>query len=142
MIQQIIVQNFTEFGKMNDIQLYELYCSIPKWTVWNRSRIYPKYIVITGRAFKAPHPHRHYTFDEFVDKLNEDPNFKNVILNVQENIETVIDCFSKEYSFNIDSELFPALTTEQQKLWKKEIECAVKAGAKYGIRLSKTKVIQ
>ena len=127
---------------MNDIQLYELYCSIPKWTIWNRSRIYPKYVVLTGRAFRAPHPHRHYTFEEFVDRLNEDPNFKNVILNVQENVETVIDCFSKEYSFNIDSELFPTLTTEQQKLWKKEIEYAVKAGAEYGIRLSKTKVIQ
>lgn len=40
-----------------------------------------EYVVITGRAFMAPHPHRHYTFEEFVDKLNEDPNFKNVILN-------------------------------------------------------------
>ena len=67
---------------MNDIQLYELYCSIPKWNVTNPSRIYPDYVVITGRAFKCPHPHRHYTFEEFVNKLNEDYNFKNVILNV------------------------------------------------------------
>jgi hypothetical protein len=59
-----------------------------------------------------------------------------------QNIEAVINCFSKEYSFNIDSELFPTLTPEQQKLWKKEIEYAIKAGAEYGIRLSKTKVIQ
>jgi hypothetical protein len=66
---------------MNDLQLYELYCSIPKWTIWNRSRIYPEYVVLTGRAFSAPHPHRHYSFEEFVDKLNKDPNFKNVILN-------------------------------------------------------------
>jgi hypothetical protein len=66
---------------MNDIQLYELYCSIPKWTVDNPSRIYPKYVVITGRAFSAPHPYRHYSFEEFVDKLNEDYNFKNIILN-------------------------------------------------------------
>ena len=66
---------------MNDVQLYELYCSIPKWTVNNQSRIYPDYVVLTGRAFRAPHPHRHYSFEEFVDKLNEDPNFKNVILN-------------------------------------------------------------
>lgn len=44
---------------MNDWQLYELYTSIQL----------------------KPHLHRHYTFEEFVDKLNEDPNFRNVILN-------------------------------------------------------------
>lgn len=68
---------------MNDLQLYELYKSIsltptepPLW-----SRLYPKYVVRTGRSFASPHPHRHYTFEEFIDKLEEDPNFKNVILN-------------------------------------------------------------
>lgn len=68
---------------MNDWQLYELYTSIPlrptSLELW--SRLYPKYVVITGRTFSAPHPHRYYTFEEFVDKLNEDPNFRNVILN-------------------------------------------------------------
>ena len=66
---------------MNDWQLYELYTSIPLREIGKPSRLYPKYVVITGRAFSAPHPHRHYTFEEFVDKLNEDHNFKNVILN-------------------------------------------------------------
>lgn len=66
---------------MNDLQLYELYCSIPLWKIGNPSRIYPKYVAITGRAFIAPHPHRHYNLEEFIDKLNEDTNFKNVILN-------------------------------------------------------------
>lgn len=68
---------------MNDWQLYELYTSIPLKPVGPKlwSRLYPKHVVITGRAFSAPHPHRHYTFEEFVDKLNEDSNFKNVILN-------------------------------------------------------------
>lgn len=68
---------------MNDLQLFELYKSISlryeepsKW-----SRLYPKYVVITGWSFSAPHPHRHYTLEEFIDKLEEDPNFKNVILN-------------------------------------------------------------
>ena len=65
---------------LNDLQLYELYCSIPKWTVDNPSRIYPKYVVITGRAFSAPHPHRYFTFEEFIDCLYKDGNFKNVIL--------------------------------------------------------------
>ena len=68
---------------MNDLQLYELYKSIqlkpegPK--MW--SRLYPKYVVRTGLSFSAPHPHRHYTLEEFLDKLYEDSNFKNVILN-------------------------------------------------------------
>lgn len=68
---------------MNEWQLYDLYESIPLKPMgpelW--SRLYPEYVVIIGRAFLPPHPHRHYTFEEFVDKLNEDPNFKNVILN-------------------------------------------------------------
>jgi hypothetical protein len=71
----------TDSQTFNDIQLYQLYCSIPKWKIGKASRIYPKYVVITGRAFSPPHPHRHYTFEEFIDKLNEDINFKNVILN-------------------------------------------------------------
>ena len=68
---------------MNDQQLYDLYESIILKPIGPKrwSRLYPKYVVITGRAFSAPHPHRPYTFEEFVDKLNEDPNFKNVILN-------------------------------------------------------------
>lgn len=69
---------------MNDWQLYELYTSIqltPLYGLKRWSRLYPEYVVITGRAFMAPHPHRYYTFDEFIDKLNEDPNFRNVILN-------------------------------------------------------------
>lgn len=36
-----------------------------------------------------------------------------------------------EYSFNIPSEVFHQLTAEQQKLWKKEIEQAYNAGAKW-----------
>ena len=38
------------------------------------------------------------------------------------------------YSFNIDSELFHQLNQEQQKLWRKEIEKAVKFGFNYGLR--------
>lgn len=65
---------------LNDLQLYELYCSLSLATVTDKSRIYPKYVKKTGRSFSHPHPHRHFTFEEFIDKLNEDSNFKNVIL--------------------------------------------------------------
>jgi len=68
---------------MNDLQLYDLYKSIQlrrtETKLW--SRLYPKYVVRTGLSFSSPHPHRHYTLEEFLDKLEEDPNFKNVILN-------------------------------------------------------------
>lgn len=64
---------------MNDIQLYQYYLSIPFSEIGKRSRIYPKYVMITGRSFGGgPHPHRHYTIDEFVERLNDD--FRNVIL--------------------------------------------------------------
>ena len=46
-----------------------------------RNLSYPKYVVRTGRSFSAPHPHRHYTFDEFIDKLYEDDKFRSVIEN-------------------------------------------------------------
>lgn len=63
---------------MNILQYYQLYLSIPLEERGNRSRIYPDYVVITGRSIIHPHPHRHYTFDEFVDKF--DDNFRNVLL--------------------------------------------------------------
>ena len=64
---------------MNDVQLYEYYLSIPKWSVFTQSWIYPDYVKLTGRAFKAPHPHRHFSFEEFVDKLNSDEKFRRLL---------------------------------------------------------------
>lgn len=63
---------------MNDIQLYQYYLSIPLSELGKRSRIYPKYVVIIGRSTAGPHPHRHYTIDEFVEHIDDD--FRNVIL--------------------------------------------------------------
>lgn len=67
---------------MNDVQLYEYYLSIPLWSFRNPSWIYPKYVVITGRSFAPPHPHRHYSFEEFITKLEDDFEFKNKLLKV------------------------------------------------------------
>lgn len=64
---------------MNDLQLFYLYLSIPESTITEMSWIYPKYVVITGRSFAAPHPHRHYNFEEFIDKLYSDKNFRNLL---------------------------------------------------------------
>lgn len=65
---------------LNDLQLYELYCSIPLATIMDKSRIYPKYVKIIGRSITYPHPHRHFTFEEFIDCLIKDSDFKNIIL--------------------------------------------------------------
>ena len=71
---------------MNDLQLYQYYLSIPLSKIGNRTRIYPKYVKITGRSFMPPHPHRHFSFEEFIDKLYEDTDFKNIIYNSAHNI--------------------------------------------------------
>lgn len=68
---------------MNAIQLYSLYLSIPLSRPGNLTRIYPKYVVITGRSIAAPSPHRYLSFSEFIDKLEADPEFKDIILNAK-----------------------------------------------------------
>ena len=67
---------------MNDLQLYDLCKSIPLRPIGLKrwSRLYPEYVVLTGRACVAPHPHRHYTLEEFLDKLYSDPEFKKKLL--------------------------------------------------------------
>ena len=65
---------------MNDVQLYKYYLTIPLDTIFKRSWIYPKYVIITGRSFCRPHPHRHYSFEEFLDKLYSDSEFKKKLL--------------------------------------------------------------
>ena len=66
---------------MNTLQLYEYYLSIPLSRPGKLTRIYPKYVVITGRSIAAPSPHRYFTLSEFIDKMESDQEFKNVLLN-------------------------------------------------------------
>lgn len=68
---------------MNDLQLYNIYRGIelPICSNWAKCKIYPRYVVITGRSFSPPSPCRHYTFDEFIDILYKDNEFRNLILN-------------------------------------------------------------
>lgn len=53
-----------------------------------------------------------------------------------DSIESAIKAHASTYSFNIESELFPQLTKEQQSLWKKEIEQAVVSGGQCGWELA------
>ena len=53
--------------KMNDLQLYYLYLSIPESTITEKTWIYPNYVVRTGSSITSPHPHRHYNFEEFIE---------------------------------------------------------------------------
>lgn len=65
---------------MNATQLYSLYLRIPLSRPGRLTRIYPKYVVITGRSVAAPSPHRYLSFSEFVDKLETDPKFRDFLL--------------------------------------------------------------
>ena len=50
----------------------------------------------------------------------------------EESVPNDLEEAAEEYSFNIQSKLFHLLSEEQQILWKKEIEQAYLAGAKWG----------
>ena len=67
-------------NNMDVTQLYTLYLSIPLARPGRLTRIYPKYVVITGRSIAAPSPHRYLSFSEFVDKLESNPEFEDVLL--------------------------------------------------------------
>ena len=56
-----------------------------------------------------------------------------------ESIQDGIKYHAEEYSFNIESALYNQLTSEQQKLWHKDIEDAVISGGYCGLELSKDK---
>lgn len=61
--------------------LYEHYLSIPKYTV-NSINIYTKgWCVIYGRRAIPPAYHRHYTFNEFVEALNEKEDLREFLMN-------------------------------------------------------------
>ena len=52
-------------------------------------------------------------------------------------IEAGIKAHAEDYSWNIESELFQQLTSEQQKLWRKEIEQACISGGYSGLNLAR-----
>ena len=55
-----------------------------------------------------------------------------------DSIKAGIQAHAETYSFNIESELFNQLTTEeQQALWRKEIEQACVSGGEVGVELAK-----
>lgn len=57
---------------MNDIQLYDYYLTLPLNKSFREDNaLYPKYVKMIGHAEGCRNPHRHYTFAEFIDKLNE-----------------------------------------------------------------------
>lgn len=63
-------------------------------------------------------------------------NFENMDNNAQyQSFKAAIKAHAEEYSFNIESMLFPQLTNEQQKLWRKEIEQACISGGDAGVSL-------
>ena len=67
---------------------------------------------------------------EVIDPYAECIQYDSIKAGIQANAET--------YSFNIESELFNQLTTEeQQALWRKEIEQAYVSGGEVGVELAR-----
>jgi len=72
-------------SRINDVQsqidkicepLYELYLSCPLATITTNSDLYNnQWCVQTGMACMHPHPHRYFTKDEFLEKIDTDDNF-------------------------------------------------------------------
>lgn len=55
---------------------YEEYLKMDKAEVGKPSEMYDKgWCKFTGRSIVYPHPHRHYTFEEFFDKMVESQEF-------------------------------------------------------------------
>lgn len=72
---------------------------------------------------------------DFIDTLEmKDPYEQSV---QYDSIKAGIQAHAETYSFNIESELFPQLTKEQQALWRKEIEQAVISGSDAGVALAR-----
>ena len=82
-------------------------------------------------------------FEEGAKWADKHPNIYEQMLaddaKQYDNIDSAIKGHAEEYSFNIESELFPQLTKEQQAIWRKEIEQAVISGGQCEIELSKDK---
>ncbi len=75
---------------------------------------------------------------KFIDSLPEEPLLEDGKSNTikYDSREDGIYSHATTYSFNIESQLFPQLTEEQQKLWRKEIENACISGGFNGLNLA------
>ena len=57
---------------------YEEYLKLPIGNIHNfrdNELLKNNWMVYTGRSFAPPHPHRHFTFEEFVERCNKDEIF-------------------------------------------------------------------
>lgn len=71
----------------------------------------------------------------FLDTLEVIDPYKRCVQH--QSVKDGIKSHAETYSFNTDSALFPQLTKEQQKLWRKEIEYACISGGDMGYSLAK-----
>ena len=74
-------------------------------------------------------------FIKFLDTLEVKDPYEQCVQHPS--IKDGIEAHAKTYSFNIESELFPQLTKEQQALWRKEIEQACISGGDVGVTLAR-----
>lgn len=61
--------NNMPFYHPDDELLYKQYLNI---SIGRGSILYPDYVKIIGLSCMSPHPHKHFNFEEFIDKLYEE----------------------------------------------------------------------
>lgn len=71
----------------------------------------------------------------FLDTLEVKDPYEQCIQ--YDSVKAGIQAHAETYSFNIESQLFPQLTKEQQALWRKEIEQACISGGDAGVTLAR-----
>lgn len=55
---------------------YQAYLKLPLATMNEESLIYKEgWVKITGLSFISPHPHRHYTYEEFEEAMDNNEDF-------------------------------------------------------------------
>jgi hypothetical protein len=70
-----------ENNEMNLLELYDKYLNMPLASPVRPTPLYDKgYVIHTGMAYFSPHPHRHYTFEEFTEAFSSNNRFKDFVI--------------------------------------------------------------
>lgn len=73
-----------ENNELNLLELYNKYLNLPLASVIKPTPLYDKgFVIHTGMSFVPPHPHRHYTFDEFSEAFSSNDRFKDFMLTTE-----------------------------------------------------------
>ena len=91
--------------------------------------------ILLGNDLMIGEGNAYFNLLSFLDTLEVKEPYEECVQ--YDSIKAGIQAHAETYSFNIESVLFPQLTKEQQKLWRKEIEQACISGGEVGVKLAR-----